>query len=42
MDQAQDMRKKEDIMKGEITTEDPVTQEVLVELIDISHLLTQS
>jgi hypothetical protein len=41
MDQAQDMRKKVDIMKEEITTEDPVTQEVLVELIDITHLLTQ-
>jgi hypothetical protein len=29
------------IMKEEITTEDPVTQEVLVEFIDIDHLLTQ-
>jgi hypothetical protein len=41
MDQVQDMKKKEYIMKEEITTEDPVTQEVLVGVIDITHLLTQ-
>jgi hypothetical protein len=41
MNQSQGMRKKVDIMKEEITTEDPITQEVLVEVIDISHLLTQ-
>jgi hypothetical protein len=40
MDQAQDMRKKADLMQGEITIEDPGTQEVLVELKDITtHLL---
>jgi hypothetical protein len=40
MDQAQDMRKKEGIMKEEINTKDPVTLGVLVECIDITtHLL---
>jgi hypothetical protein len=41
MDQVQDRGKKEDNMKEEITTEEPVIQEGLVELIDITHLLTQ-
>jgi hypothetical protein len=41
MDWAQDMRKKIDITKEEITIEDPITQEVLVQFIDIGHLLNQ-
>jgi hypothetical protein len=41
MDQAQDTRKKTDIIEEEITTKHLVTQKVLVELIEISHLLTQ-
>jgi len=40
MDQTQDMRKKEDIMKEEITTKELVIQEELEELIDVTHLLT--
>jgi hypothetical protein len=40
MDYDQDMRKKEGIMKEEITTQDPITQGFLVECIDITtHLL---
>jgi hypothetical protein len=42
MDQVQDMKKEEDIMKGEITIKDPVTQEVLVGLRDISCMFTQT
>jgi hypothetical protein len=34
------MRKEVDLMKGEITSEDLVTQEMLVELRGINHLLT--
>ena len=41
MDHTQDRRKKTNIMKEEITTEDLDIQEVLAELIDIIHLLTQ-
>jgi hypothetical protein len=41
MDQAQDERKKEDIVKEDITTIELFIQEVLVELIDITHLTQQ-
>jgi hypothetical protein len=41
MDQVQERGNKEDNMKEEITTKEPFIQEGQVELIDISHLLTQ-
>jgi hypothetical protein len=41
MDQTQDRRKRVDIMKEEITIEGMVIQEVIEELIDVAHLLTQ-
>jgi hypothetical protein len=41
MDQTQGRRKKVDIMKEEINTEDSIIQEVLLELININRLLTQ-
>jgi hypothetical protein len=41
MYQAQNMRKGEDVMKKEMTAEELVIQEVLAELIDITHLPTQ-
>jgi hypothetical protein len=41
MDQTQGRRKKDDIMKEEITTKDLVIQEALAEIRDITHLLTQ-
>jgi hypothetical protein len=41
MDQTRDRKKKENIMKGEITTKEIVIQEVIEELIDITNLLTQ-
>ena len=41
MDQTQNRSKREDVMKEEMTTKEIVIQEVLVELIDITHLPTQ-
>jgi hypothetical protein len=41
MDQTQYGRKREDIMKEEINTKELVIKEVLEELIDITHILTQ-
>ena len=41
MDQTQNKRKREDVMKDEITTEDLVIQVVLEKIIDITHLPTQ-
>jgi hypothetical protein len=41
MDQNQDGRKREDIMKEEITTTEIVIQEVLAYIIDITHLNQQ-
>jgi hypothetical protein len=41
MDQVRDRGKKEKNMKEEITIEESVIQEVLGELIDITHLLIQ-
>jgi hypothetical protein len=38
MDQDEDMRKKVNVVKEEISTEDPITQEVIVELIEITQL----
>jgi hypothetical protein len=35
------MRKREDVMKEEMTTKELVIQEVLAEPIDITHLPTQ-
>jgi hypothetical protein len=40
MDQTQNMRKREDVMKEEMTAKDMVIQEVLEEIIEITHLLT--
>jgi hypothetical protein len=40
MDQTQNMRKREDVMKEEMTTEELVVQEVLAELREITHLPT--
>jgi hypothetical protein len=37
----QSKRKREDVMKEEMTAEELVIQEVLAELIDITHLPTQ-
>jgi hypothetical protein len=39
MDQTQNKRKREDVMKEEITEAKMVIQEVLEELINITHLL---
>jgi hypothetical protein len=41
LDQDQDMRKEENLMKREINIKDIVTQEVLVEIKVTRHLLTQ-
>jgi hypothetical protein len=41
MDQNQDKKKKVDIIKREITTEEPVIQEVIIEIIGITHLLNK-
>jgi hypothetical protein len=41
MDQTQNKRKREDVMKEEINIEELVIQEVLEELIDITQLPTQ-
>jgi hypothetical protein len=41
MDQTQGKRKKVDIMKEEINAEDIVILEVLEEIKNITHLLTQ-
>ena len=38
MDQTQDERKREDIVKEEITTTELIIQEVIEELIYITHL----
>jgi hypothetical protein len=40
MDQNQDRKKRVHIMKEEITMEESVIQEVLVEITNITHLLT--
>jgi hypothetical protein len=41
MDQNQNRRKRANVMKEEMITEEMVIQEVLAELIDITHLPTQ-
>jgi hypothetical protein len=40
MDQNKERRKREDIMKEDITTDELVIREVLPKLIYITHLLT--
>jgi hypothetical protein len=41
MDQTQNKRKREDVMKEEMTEEELVIQEFLEEIIDIIHHATQ-
>ena len=41
MDQTQDNRNKEDVMKEEMLVEELVIPEVLAEFMDTTHLLTQ-
>ena len=41
MDQTQNKRKREDVMKEDMIAKELVIQEVLEELIDITHLPTR-